>query len=173
MQWVSVTEPWWDPSGLDLLCAAQILKASLLLPRQRGWSAGSQIAAQFLYREGTLGASLGDVGREVRAAGPIADTSSRALEGKLGRGGSCWHLRACLCKRGARQVGRKCWAPSLTCFPRVSSILNEAIFRLTATECLHPNDQTPAPPPLSFLLLKNKSAPSSYVEYYRNVKQVQ
>lgn len=151
MQWVSVTEPWWDPSGLDLLCAAQIFKAALLLPRQRGWSAGSQIAAWFLYREGTQRGSLGDAGREVRAAGPIADISRRALEGKLGRGGSCWHLRACLCKRGARQVGRRCWALSLTRFPRVSSILNEAIFRLTATEYTHPNDQTPCPPSFSLL----------------------
>lgn len=52
-------------------------------------------------------------------------------------------------------------------FPRVSSILNKAMFRL----CSHPNDQTSAPCP--FLSPpKNKFSLSLYLGYYSNVEQV-
>lgn len=52
-------------------------------------------------------------------------------------------------------------------FPRVSCILNKAMFRLHS----HPNDQTPAPHP--FLSPpRNKFTLSLYLDYYRNVEQV-
>lgn len=73
--------------------------------------------------------------------------------------------RSLLLTRGVRG-GKE--TPSTIHFPRVSSILNKAMFRLRS----HPNDQAPAPRP--FLSPpRNKFTLSLYLDYYRNVEQVQ